>query len=127
MRSLVILVLFGCGSSSKPTVDPAVPAADPAPCAAVATSVVRFVDAPTDQVRPLLEQHCRDDKWSVELRKCIITGETEKDLDGCDHYFVGSQRESFKRDLVKVDPNNKQPAPPPTPTDVPPSANTMPK
>jgi hypothetical protein len=134
MRSLVFLALLGCGGSSKPTVDPAVAAADPAPCPAVAANVVKFVDAsiPTDKVRPLLEQHCRDDKWSVDLRKCIVTGVSEKDLDGCEKYFVGTQLENFKHDLEKLQATNKplDAPPPPTPTpspDVPPAANTIPK
>jgi hypothetical protein len=134
MRSLVLLALLGCGGSSKPTSDPAVPPADPAPCPAVAANVVKFVDPAmsTDKVRPLLEQHCRDDKWTVDLRKCIVTGTSEKDLDGCEKYFVGTQLDNFKHDLEKLEATNKpldtppRPAPTPTP-DVPPAANTIPK
>lgn len=130
MRSLVLLVLLGCGSS-KPATERAVAAADPAPCPDVAANVVKFVDPSisTDKVRPLLEQHCRDDKWSVDLRKCIVTGTSEKDLDGCEKHFVGTQLENFKRDLAKLQPTTKPldtPVPTPSP-DVPPAANTMPK
>ncbi|MEO8844657.1 MAG: hypothetical protein ABI591_34280 [Kofleriaceae bacterium] len=134
MRSLVVLALLGCGGSSKPTVDPAVAAADPAPCPAVAANVVKLVDPamPTGQVRPLLEQHCRDDKWSVDLRKCIVTGTTEKELDGCEKLFVGTQLDNFKRDLEQLHATQPHDVPPPVPTstptpDVPPAANTMPK
>ncbi len=114
--------------------DPAVAAADPAPCPDVAANIVKFVDPsiPIDKVRTLLAQHCRDDKWSVVLRKCVVTGKTEKDLDGCEQYFVGTQLDNFKRDLENIQPINKPldspaaPAPTPSP-DVPPPANTMPK
>jgi hypothetical protein len=134
MRSLLVLALLGCGGSSTPASDPAVPPADPAPCPAVASNVLKFVDPAmaTDKVRPLIEQHCRDDKWSVDLRKCIVTGTSEKELDVCEKYFVGTQFDNFKRDLAKLEPANKPldtpPAPTPTPTpDVPPAANTIPK
>jgi hypothetical protein len=133
MRSLVLLALLGCGGSSKPAVDPAVAPPDRAPCSDVATHIVKFVDptVPTDKIRPLLEQHCRDDKWSPDLRTCIVTAMSEKDLDGCEKLFVGTQLDNFKRDLEKQQPTQKPlDPPPPTPTpspDVPPAANTMPK
>jgi len=132
MRSLLVFLL-ACGSTpTKPTADPAVPAADPAPCTEVATNIVKFIDPamPTGPVHDLIVRHCTDDKWSVELRKCIVTGKSEKDLDPCEHDFVGTQIEDFKRDLEKLQPPHKVEAPPPAPaggSDVPPSANPMPK
>jgi hypothetical protein len=127
-----MIFLLACGSTpAKPTVDPAVPAADPAPCTAVAANIVKFIDPgmPTDQVHDLIVRHCTDDKWSVELRKCIVTGKGEKDLDPCEHDFVGTQIEDFKRDLEKLEPPHKvDSAPPPAAgSDVPPPPNPMPK
>jgi len=124
--------MIACGSTpAKPTVDPAVAAGDPAPCAAVAANIVKFIDPgmPNDKVSELIVRHCTDDKWSVELRKCIVSGKTEKDLDPCEHDFVGTQIEDFKRDLEKLEPpHNAQPPPvPATGSDVPPAANPMPK
>jgi hypothetical protein len=128
MRSFVLVALLACGSSSKPVGDPAVASGDPAPCAGVAANLVNFIDqtAPVDKVKALLEQHCRDDTWSLDTRKCIITGKTEKDLDGCEKYFTGAQLQSFKKDLANVIPPPKPETAPATGSDVPPAANVIP-
>ncbi|MFT3697970.1 MAG: hypothetical protein QM831_32820 [Kofleriaceae bacterium] len=138
MRSLIFATLVACGGGSSGEVhDVAQPAADPAPCADASANAVKFLgkdEAPyADKIAGVMKKRCDEDKWSVDLRKCLLTAKSEQDLDPCEKFFAGSQMQLFKADLEKIDPGNQQgtapPPPPPSsaaPPPVPPAANTMP-
>lgn len=143
MRSLLFSVLIACGGSSAPPADHAVaqPAADPAPCADASANAIKFLDkdeAPiADKVGAVMTQRCNEDKWSVDLRKCLVTAKSQQELDPCEKFFAGNQLQLFKADLEKLDPANGASAaptnpPPPPPSagqapPVPPAANTIPQ
>jgi hypothetical protein len=132
-----LALVAACGGSDPKPVDPAVPAADPAPCADVATHAMALLgkEMATDAIHEVVVRHCRDDQWSVELRTCMLLAKTQAELEPCQAKFVGTQHESLHKDLDALATGPTVPAgqnvpavpnaaPPP---DVPPAANTMPK
>ena len=132
-RLCLFAFLVACSHSdapgpAEPTVA-AVPAADPAPCADVATQAVKLMPG-SDQAKPVIERHCISDAWSVELRKCVLLAKTQEELEPCHQQFAGAQFDNLQRDLDahKTDTAAAPPATPqPAAPDVPPAANTMPK
>jgi hypothetical protein len=137
---LLALALVACShSDAPPPAEPAVaavPAADPAPCPDVAAQAAKLMAA--DQIKPIVTTHCVDDRWSVELRKCVLLAKSQQELEPCHQDFTGTQFESLKRDVDAVKTADTAPAttptaatPPAKPTpatpEVPPPANAMPK
>lgn len=137
---LLALVVAACShSDAPPPADPtvaAVPAADPAPCPDVAAQAAKLMAA--DQIKPMVAGHCVDDRWSVELRKCVLLAKSQQELEPCHRDFTGTQFESLKRDMdamktadtaTATTPSTVTPpvVPSPATPDVPPPANTMPK
>lgn len=138
-RLCLLAFVVACShSDAPPPADPtaaAVPAADPAPCPDVAAQAAKLMAA--DQIKPIVTSHCVDDRWSVELRKCVLLAKSQQELEPCHGHFTGTQFESLKRDMDAVKTADTTPAtapatPPankasPAAPDVPPAANTMPK
>jgi hypothetical protein len=129
MKRLILVLVAACshGSNEPPPAEPAVPAADPAPCADVADNAAKIMAKKSDQLKTVLAKHCVDDKWSVALRKCGLLAKTEAELEPCHKEFVGTQFESLKQDLGALEPTPAQDVPPPPVPTTPPAANTMPK
>ena len=134
-RLCLLAVLVACShSDAPPPAEPtvaAVPAADPAPCPEVAAQAVKLMAA-TDPMKPTIERHCVEDRWTVALRKCVLLAKSQQELEPCHKEYAGTQFESLKRDLDAAKTADTTPAAPPVaPTppapDVPPPANTMPK
>lgn len=113
MKRLLFIVLAACSHGTDPApVDPAVPAADPAPCADVAANTAKIMTKKSDQLQVVIAKHCVDDKWSVALRKCGLLAKTEDELEPCHKEFVGTQFESLKKDLDAQDSTTIQDTPP---------------
>ncbi|MEP6861771.1 MAG: hypothetical protein ABJE66_14180 [Deltaproteobacteria bacterium] len=141
LLAVAVAALVACShSAAPPPVDPtvaAVPAADPAPCPDVAVQEAKLMAA--DPIKPMVASHCVDDRWSVELRKCVLLARSQQELEPCHKDFTGNQFESLKRDMDAMktaDSSSPATAPtsatPPAKTtpaapDVPPPANAMPK
>jgi hypothetical protein len=128
-RLVFVLLLAACshGNNAPPPAEPAVPAADPAPCSDVADNTAKLMAKQSDQLKAVLVKHCTEDKWSVELRKCGLLAKTEAELEPCHKEFVGTQFESLKKDVEALESTPVQDVPPPTTPTTPPAANTMPK
>ena len=128
---LLAFALVACShSDAPPPAEPtgaAVPAADPAPCPDVAVQAAKLMAAA--QIKPIVASHCVDDRWSVELRKCVLLAKSQQELEPCHQDFTGTQFESLKRDMDAVKTADTTPVAPPTPAPpaVPPPANAMPK
>jgi hypothetical protein len=141
LLAVAVVALVACShSDAPPPADPtvaAVPAADPAPCPDVAAQSAKLMAA--DQIKPIVTSHCVDDRWSVELRKCVLLAKSQQELEPCHQDFTGNQFASLKRDIDAMKTADTaspatgptSAAPPATPTpaapDVPPPANSMPK
>jgi hypothetical protein len=141
-RQCLLVLLVACShSDTPPPADPtvaAVPAADPAPCPDVAAQAVKLMPG-SDQIKPVVLSHCVDDRWSVELRKCVLLAKSQQELEPCHKEFTGTQFEMLKRDIDALKTaDTAQPAtvpaktappasPSPAGSDVPPPANAMPK
>jgi hypothetical protein len=139
-RLCLLAFVVACShSDAPPPADPttaaAVPAADPAPCPDVAAQAAKLMAA--DQIKPIVASHCVDDRWSIELRKCVLLAKSQQEIEPCHDHFTGTQFESLKRDMDAVKTADTTPAtapttpplskPSPAAPDVPPAANTMPK
>ena len=137
LLAVAVTTLVACShSDAPPPADPtvaAVPAADPAPCPDVASQAAKLMAA--DQIKPIVTSHCVDDRWSVELRKCVLLAKSQEELEPCHKDFTGTQFEALKRDVdaaktadttATTAPTTATPPTKPSP-DVPPAANTMPK
>jgi hypothetical protein len=144
LLAVAVVVLVGCShSDAPPPAEPtvaAVPAAAPAPCPDVAAQAAKLMAA--DQIKPIVTSHCVDDRWSVELRKCVLLAKSQQELEPCHKDFTGNQFESLKHDMDAIKtadtsspsspttrPTSAAPPTKPTPAapDVPPPANSMPK
>jgi len=138
-RLCLLAFLVACSHSdapppAQPTVA-AVPAADPAPCPDVATQTVKLMPG-SEGAKPVIERHCIDDAWSVELRKCMLLAQSQQELESCQQRFAGTQLANLQHDLdgsSTADTTSTTPATAPTPAAqpvapaVPPPANSMPK
>jgi hypothetical protein len=102
-----------------------VPAADPAPCPDVAVQAAKLMAA--DQIKPVVTSHCVDDRWSVELRKCVLLAKSQQELEPCHQHFTGTQFQSLERDMDAMKTAATPAKPTPAGPDVPPPANAMPK
>ncbi|MEO8549331.1 MAG: hypothetical protein ABI678_05145 [Kofleriaceae bacterium] len=128
-RLVFVLLLAACshGSNQPPPAEPAVPAADPAPCGDVADHTAMLLAKQADQLKAVIVKHCTEDKWSVELRRCGLLAKTAAELEPCHQEFVGTQFESLKKDVDALAAKPVQDVPPSTAPTTPPAANTMPK
>src|ERR1700759_2644595 len=101
LLAVAVTALVACShSDAPPPADPtvaAVPAADPAPCPDVASQAAKLMAA--DQIKPIVTSHCVDDRWSVELRKCVLLAKSQEELEPCHKQFTGTQFESLRRDV----------------------------
>lgn len=115
--SIVPLALAAC--SHKPPVDPAT--SEHATCQDAAGRIVSFMDKtiPADKATALLVRHCVDDKWTLDLRRCVAAAHTEQELDPCESKFDQAQLDAFRKDLDAsgivprgADPVEAPPVPP---------------
>jgi hypothetical protein len=122
MRRLLAIVLVGCGSSSAP-VDPAQPAADPAPCADVAAHEVQVMnlgflgDQKTGAMKLKLEARCRDDSWGGEARRCVLTATGFDEMSACQDKLSSAQRAAYQHEIrgsgeAEVEGSGAPPPPP---------------
>jgi hypothetical protein len=113
MRCALVLIA-ACSGSGATAVDPARPAADPAPCSEVAThelQVTSFLPAAT---KLAIESRCRDDAWSVDARRCIVTATGFDEMSACYDKLTSIQRTAFQHVLRGSD-DLPDVAPAPTP------------
>jgi len=129
MKRLILVLVAACshGSNEPASAEPAVPAADPAPCADVADNTAKLMAKKSDQLKAVLVKHCTEDKWSIALRKCGLLAKSEDELGPCHKEFVGTQFESLKNDLDALETTTVHDVPPPAAPTTPPAANPMPK
>jgi len=107
VRALLILVVFGCGSSSAPPVKP--PPAPPVPvvfenrtCIDAAIGLDRSTKTlrpPEGDVVGPVQQRCADDGWSLAAIECFAEM-TEEDLTGCTRLLIPPHREKLIATLV---------------------------
>jgi hypothetical protein len=122
MRRLLAIALFACGNSSAP-VDPAQPAADPAPCADVAAHELQLMnigflgDQKTGAMKLKLQARCHDDSWSVEARRCVLTATSFDEMGACQDKLSAAQRAAYQHEIRgSNDPDVEgSGAPPPPP------------
>lgn len=104
MRRLLAIAFVACGNSSAP-VDPAQPAADPAPCADVAAHELQLMnlgflgDQKTGAMKVKLQARCRDDSWAVEPRRCILTATAFDEMSACQDKLSAAQRAAYQHEI----------------------------
>jgi hypothetical protein len=111
-RFLAIGLLVACSHNEPKAATPVPPAPalqsstraepeDPAPCEAVAAAILKTksdsIDA--DKVRGVILSHCRDDQWSVNARKCVVTADTDTGPGACWSKFTDAQNAAFVKDM----------------------------
>lgn len=109
MRCALILIA-ACGGSGATTV--AQPAADPAPCAAVAARELVVMGFLPPAIKLAIESRCRDDQWSVDARRCIVTATGFDEMSACYDKLTSAQRTAYQHILRGSDDVPDAPPPP---------------
>jgi hypothetical protein len=97
MRCALVLIA-ACGSGAT-SVDPARPATDPAPCSEVAAHELVVMGFLPPATKLAIESHCRDDRWSVDARRCIVTATGFDEMSACYDKLTSGQRTAFQHVL----------------------------
>ncbi len=98
MRCALVLIA-ACGGSGSGAVDPAQPAADPAPCSEVAAHELAVMGFLPPAITLAIESRCRDDQWSVDARRCIVTATGFDELSACYDKLTAAQRAAYQHVL----------------------------
>jgi hypothetical protein len=111
MRCALALIA-ACGGSGATTV--AQPAADPAPCREVAAHELAVISFLPPATRLEIESRCRDDQWSVDARRCIVTATGFDEMSACYDKLTAAQRAAYQHILRGSDelPETAPPAQP---------------
>jgi len=120
--SFALVVAAACGGSPS-AVEPAQPAADPAPCADVAAHELTVMnlgflgERRTSEMKLKIQAHCHNDAWPVATRRCVVTATSFDEMSACHDRLTATQRTAFERDLAGSDevavPEQPPSAPPP--------------
>lgn len=122
MRLSFVLVVAACGGS--PAVEPAQPAADPAPCADVAAHELKVMNLGflgqrrTADMKLKIEAHCRNDAWPVAARRCVLTATGFDEMSACHDRLTATQRTALQRDLAGGSDEVAVPEQPPAPPEL---------
>jgi hypothetical protein len=112
----VLTVLAGCGSKQTSTKTEAPTCASIAPSIAAANLRPDADAKVSAALEAVVEQRCREDKWSDEARTCLAT---EKDTAACWSDHIGkSQHEALNKELADAIAKN-------TPTNADADADTL--
>ncbi len=107
--AIVLLAVAACGGGSKPatTVANTQPPPPPPPadtCSAAVEHSMSLLSAkdaaPPDMVKQIstvMATRCEADKWSAELRHCMVAGKDLAELDQCEHFFTPEQKAALQK------------------------------
>ena len=109
LRLFAIGLLVACSHNEPKSAEPVMPAPessaraeppDPAPCEAVAVAILKTKSdsIPENKVRGVIVSHCRDDQWSVEARRCVVTASSDT-VSACWSKFTNAQNEAYAKDM----------------------------
>jgi hypothetical protein len=109
MRALLIVLVIGCGGSSKSSSQtmPSARSSEPN-CSGASDGMVAMMmegkegkgnaDARADEFRILIRTRCEDDKWSAEARQCLSEMKTRTDAEQCATKLTDEQQQNLVRD-----------------------------
>ncbi len=109
MSRVIAIALFAACSHNEPK--PAEPAApesttqaapgDPAPCEAVTVAILKTGGdtLDVDKVKNVILRQCKDDHWSPELRRCVVTATGTEGAGLCTPKFSRAQSEAYNLDM----------------------------
>ena len=114
MRALMLLALCGCwrgGETTETTpageTSVAAPREQGASCSEAADNVRSILTASAvedlrsraDQIRTAMIRRCAQDKWSMELRRCLTGAPTLDATDGCEQLATPEQQAALEQEV----------------------------
>jgi hypothetical protein len=102
-------------SESKVADTPAAAEADPAPCNEVAQQSIRLsrTSGDTKTVTEMMRRRCSDDRWSLEVRRCLLLANTWDEGLACESKFTEAQKKALDADIRAQGSTMAHPAPQP--------------
>lgn len=102
MRYLAALVIacFACFACFACNFTPA-PRRGSAPCSEVAAHDLALLGLPLDH-KVLISSVCHDDRWPIDVRRCILAATARDALDGCHAMLEPKQLDGYREALAEV-------------------------
>jgi hypothetical protein len=72
---------------------------DPAPCSEVAAHELAVMGFLPPAIKLAIESRCRDDQWSVDARRCIVTATGFDEMSACYDKLTAAQRAAYQHIL----------------------------
>jgi hypothetical protein len=109
VKALAVILMVACSHNDPKPTQPVARTSDPAPsdpaqaeavtCEAVAARALKFDRTPDGKTAAeLMTRHCRDDGWSPEYRRCIVTSNTWDEAVGCESKLSRAQLDELSKD-----------------------------
>ena len=72
-------------------------------------------DAPPEKIKSFentFVEHCRKDKWSADMQKCVLDAQKQEDFEKCDTFLTAEQKQALGAEGAEGDEDGAPPPPP---------------